>query len=99
MMRLRAIAAVFAVAGTMGFAALGLGSGMANATPSLPETPGIPWQQDDHDGHGHGHGWGGDGGRGGDWGGGNWGNPGWGGGWGGPFGCISGPVGWGWAVG
>ena len=98
MMNLRATAAAFAVAGTLGFAAVGLGSGLANAAPPLPDTPGIPWQQDGH-GHGHWHGddWGG--GDDGNWNG-NWGGPGWG--WGGvpgPFGCISGPVGWGWAVG
>jgi hypothetical protein len=97
MMNLRAIAAAVTVAGTLGFASLGLGSGVANAAPSLPDAPGIPWQQD---GHGHGHwGWGGDDGDGRGWDG-NWGGPGWG--WGGapgPFGCIQGPVGFGWGVG
>jgi hypothetical protein len=97
-MNLRAIAAAFAVTGTLGFAGLGVGSGVAGATPSLPNAPAIPWQQD---GHGHGH-WGpGWGGGDGDWGEGDWGGgPGWG--WGGvpgPFGCVSGPVGFGWGVG
>ncbi|HZA12373.1 hypothetical protein [Mycobacterium sp.] len=98
MRNVRAIATAVTIAGTLGFAALGLGPSVANAAPPLPDTPGIPWQQDGH-GHGHWHGddWGGDGGGwGGDWGGG----PGWG--WGGvpgPFGCIGGPVGPAWAVG
>jgi hypothetical protein len=100
MMNLKAVAARVTIASTLGFAALGLGSGVANAAPLLPNAPQIPWQQDGH-GHGHGHGgdWGGGdwGGDGGDWGG-NWGGPGWGG-VPGPFGCVGGPVGWGWATG
>ena len=84
MLNVTTIASAAAVAGALGFAALGLGPGVAHADPALP---GIPWQQDDDGGwgggHGHGHGhWGGGGG---DWGGG----PGWGGG---------GP-GWGWGPG
>jgi hypothetical protein len=83
MIDLKKIAAGAMIAGTLGFTALGLGSGVANASPTLP---GIPWQQDGGwwwgHGHGHGHWHGGDG-----WG---WGGPGWG--WGG------GP-GWGWGGG
>jgi hypothetical protein len=93
MMVLKKIAAGAVLAGTVGLATLGLGTGIANATPA---SPGIPWQQDDGPwwpGHGHGHGddWGR--GRGGDWGGGDWGGgwgggPGWGGGWAQPCGGI-----------
>jgi hypothetical protein len=99
MIDLKTLAAGATIAGVLGLGALGIGAGVANATPPLPTGPQIPWQQDGH-GHGHWHGgdWGGDGG---DWGG-DWGGngPGWG--WGGvpgPFACISGPVGWGFAVG
>src|ERR1700737_3219048 len=99
MMNLKAVAARVTIASTLAFAALGLGSGVANAAPTLPSAPQIPWQQD---GHGHGHwgggDWGGGDGDGGNWGGGNWGGPGWGG-VPGPFGCVSGPVGFGWATG
>jgi hypothetical protein len=91
---LKRIAAGVAIAGTLGFAGLGVGPAVANANPG---SPGIPWQQDDGGwwGHGHGH-WHGDdwrGGRG--WGGPGWGGPGWGwggAGWGGP--CASGSIGW-----
>ena len=90
MMNLKAVAARVTIASMLGFAALGLWSGVANAAPTLPSAPQIPWQQD---GHGHGH-WGGGGGDwggdgdGGNWGGGDWGGPGWGG-VPGPFGCIN----------
>ena len=91
MIDLKRIAAAATIAGAVGLTGLGIGTGVANAAPQ------IPWQQDGH-GHGHWHGddWGGD-----DGGDGNWGpGPGWG--WGGvpgPYGCISGPVGFGFAVG
>jgi hypothetical protein len=84
MIVLKKIAAGAELAGTLGLATLGLGTGIANATPA---SPGIPWQQDDGGwwGHGQGHGHGGDWGRG---------RGGWGGGWGGgPCGGV-GPV-WG----
>ena len=95
MMSLKAVAAGATIAGVMGFAALGLGAGVASAAPNLPAAPATQWAQD-HDGHGWGHGhgdgdWGGGGwgwGGGENWGGGdNWG----GGGWGGPgaFGCLN----------
>jgi hypothetical protein len=94
-MYLKKIAAGAAMAGALGFTAVGLSSGIANAAPPAPAMAG--WPQD-HDGHwGH---WGGDGGddNGGDWGnGGNWGNGGdWGNGgnWGpGGWGCVTGPLG------
>jgi hypothetical protein len=82
-MKRTAIAAGVTIAGTLGFGALGLGAGIANAAPNFSDAPQIPWSQD-HDGGGHwGHGgddWGGDGGGwgGGDWGGGWGGGPGWG---------------------
>jgi hypothetical protein len=95
---LKAIVAGATIAAALGFTALGLSAGVANAAPTLPQAPAGPWAQDD-DGHGWGHwGWGGDDEDGG-WRGG-WGGPGWG--WGGvpgPFGCVSGPVGFGWGVG
>ena len=79
------------IAGALGWSALGLGAGLANATPIPQVVPGTvsgaPLPADpgggDWWGHGHGHGgWG----RGGGWGGG----PGWG--WGGVGACGS--VGW-----
>jgi hypothetical protein len=91
MMNLKTIVAEAAVAGALGFTALGLGAGVANAAPPSPVAAGIPWQQDE--GHGD-HGdwnWGdhGDWGNRGDWGNhGDWGNRGdwgphwwWGWGW------------------
>ena len=84
MIVLKKIAAGAVLASTLGLATLGLGTGIANATPV---SPGIPQDGGDWWGHGHGHGHGGDWGRG--WGGG----PGWGGGWGQPCGGV-GPV-WG----
>jgi hypothetical protein len=96
-MKLMKILAEATIAGALGFTAFGLGAGVANADPPSPVALGTPWAQDG--GHGHGHWgcgddgcWGGDWGDRGNWGGGgNWGGP----GWGGPIGCISGPVGWG----
>ena len=59
MLNVKTIASAAAVAGALGFAAFGLGAGVAHADPALP---GIPWQQDDDGGWGHGHGhWGGGG--------------------------------------
>ena len=84
------------IAGALGFTALGLGAGVANANPPSSAASGTPWAQDG--GHGRGHwGCGEDGCDGGNWGdqgnwGGNWGAPGWNPG---LYGCISGPVGWG----
>jgi hypothetical protein len=95
-MKLKKIATGAALAGVVGFGAVGLGAGIANAAPPAPVVAG--WAQD-HDGHwGH---WGGDGGgdwdNGGNWGGGNWGyGPDWnrGGNWGpGGWGCVTGPLG------
>jgi hypothetical protein len=85
-MNLKRIAAGAAIAGALGFTAVGLGAGTANAAPPAPAVAG--WQQD-HGGH-----WGhrGDGG---DWnnGGGYWGDrgnwgpgPGW-------APCVTGPFG------
>jgi hypothetical protein len=65
-MNLKRIVAGAAMAGALGFTALGLGAGIANAEPSAPVVSGIAWQ--DHNGH-----WG-HGGDGGNWGDGNWGN-------------------------
>jgi hypothetical protein len=95
MKSLKTIAAGFAIAGALGFAAVGAGSGVANAAP----VPGGQFAQDP--GWGHGHGW--------DHGGGGWRGPGgpgyygpppapyygyggYGGGYGGPP-CVSGPLG------
>jgi hypothetical protein len=50
-MNLKKIVAEATIAGTLGFSALGLGAGVANAYPPSPDNiPSIPWQQDD--GHG-----------------------------------------------
>ncbi|MDT5153360.1 MAG: hypothetical protein QOI01_5093 [Mycobacterium sp.] len=91
MIDLKTIAGGIAVAGTLGLAALGIGSGVANAAPSqtAPETT---WAQD---GGGHGHGGGGDWHGDGD----GWRGPRWAppppyygyGGYGGP--CVTGPLG------
>jgi hypothetical protein len=92
-MNLKRIVAGAAMAGALGFTALGMGAGIANAAPPAPTVSGIAWQQD-HDGH-WGHGGDGDWGRGGGWdnrGGdwdnrGNWGpGPGW-------APCVTGPFG------
>jgi hypothetical protein len=83
---LKKLAGATAIAGALGWSALGLGAGLANATPIPQVAPGtangapLPADHDDWGGGGdgdHDH-WGP---RGGDWGD--------GGGWGGP-------VGWGW---
>jgi hypothetical protein len=89
-MHVKKFAAGAAMVGALGFSALGLGAGIANAAPPAPVVAGTLWQQD----RGHGHDWddwGHDNGRG--WGdrggygyGGNWG---YGGGWG----CVTGPFG------
>jgi hypothetical protein len=86
---LKKLAGAIAIAGALGWSALGLGAGLANATPIPQVAPGtvngapLPadhdgwgWGGHDHD-HGGWHGGGAD-----------WGDGGWGGGWGGP--------GWGW---
>ena len=81
-MTLKRIVGMFAIAGTLGFSAIGL-EGVANAAP-MPQTAPIAQhaQFADWGGHGWGgHGWGRPG-----WGGGRswgWGRPGWGLGWGG----------------
>jgi hypothetical protein len=93
MIDLKAIAAGTAIAGALGFAALGIGSGVANAAPS-PIATQTSWAQNPGWGHGPGP-----------WGGGGWNNgPGWGpppaydyGGYGGYDnygpGCVTGPLG------
>jgi hypothetical protein len=96
---LKKLISATAIAGALGFSALGLGAGVANAVTApqvVPGTGNLAPIPDDH-GHGHGH-WGGDDWGGGDWQGGNWGwsgsdwgGPGWG--WGQPCGGV-GPV-WG----
>jgi hypothetical protein len=97
MMKFTKIAAGTAIAGSLGLAALGIGTGVANAAPS-PAGSGIQWAQDADWGHG-GHGWGGGGWNGGGWNGGGWAPPppayGYGGygGYDGGGGCITGPLG------
>ena len=88
-MYLKKIAAGAALAGALGFTAVGLSAGIANAAPPAPAVAG--WPQD-HDGHWGHDGDGGDWGDRGNWGdGGNWGN---GGNWGpGGWGCVTGPFG------
>jgi len=89
-MSLKKIVAAAAVSGALGFSALGLGAGVANAQPHWPNPPGP--------GHGHGHGedWGdwGDG-QGEDWG--YWGD----GPWYGPgiSACVSATGPWGYVTG
>lgn len=61
MMNMKTIAAGAAIAGSLGFAALGIGTGVANAAPS-PVGSGTQWALDPGWGHG-GPGWNG-GGRG-----------------------------------
>src|SRR5258707_11893178 len=94
-MYLKKIAAGAALAGALGFTAVGLSAGIANAAPPAPAVAGWPQDHDGHWGHdGDGGDWGGNWGNGGNWGdGGNWGN---GGNWGpGGGGCVSGAVGFG----
>ena len=87
-MNLKKVAAGAAVTGALGFTALGLGAGVANAAPASPVVAGNLWQQDrghggDYWDHGDRHDWDDRGG----WGyGGNYGyGPGWG--------CVTGPFG------
>jgi hypothetical protein len=99
MNHLKTIAAGTAIAGSLGLAALGIGSGVANAAPS-PVVNGAGWAQDRGWGHGPGPGgpWQPGGWDGGGWGGGpGWAPPppdyGYGGyGYGGPP-CVTGPLG------
>lgn len=106
MMKLKSIAAGAAIAGSLGFAAIGIGAGVASAAPS-PVGSGTEWALDNGWGHG-GPGWNGGGHddhRGGGWNGGgpNWGPPpppppnyGYGGyhpGYYGGGGCVTGPLG------
>ena len=90
-MNLKKIMAGAAISGALGFIALGLGAGVANADPASPVVAGIPWQQDrghGGDGGNWGHGEGPDWGDRGGWGyGGNW-------GYGRAWGCVSGPFGY-----
>lgn len=77
---MKKIAAGLTLAGALGFSALGMGAGIANADQPVPATPGMTWKLD-HDGHwGHG-GWGGGDWDGGGWNGGGWNGGGWNGGW------------------
>jgi hypothetical protein len=99
MINLKPIAAGATIAGALGLAALGIGTGVANAAPPSPVTSGTLWQQDRGGDWGHGPG-------GGDWGGpgpgygdggygyGGYGGPGPGYGNGAPGGCITGPFGY-----
>jgi hypothetical protein len=82
---LKSLAATSAIASGLVLGAIGLGGGVASATPVSPVTGPVTWTQDKH---GHGHDWDDDWGRG-DWN--DWRGP----AWTGPVGCISGPVGWG----
>ncbi|MGY4647115.1 hypothetical protein [Mycobacterium sp. URHB0021] len=45
-MNLKKIIAGAAISGALGFTALGLGVGVANANPAAPGAAGTPWQQD-----------------------------------------------------
>ncbi len=90
MIDVKTIAGGVALAGALGLGVLGIGTGVANATPAsaAPETT---WAQDPGWGHGHGPGWHGDGP--------GWRGPGWApprpyygyGGYGAP--CVTGPLG------
>jgi hypothetical protein len=83
-MTLKKIVGTGAIAGALGFSAIGL-AGIANATPTPPAAPGVV-QHVQLAGWG-GPGWHGPGGPG--WGGRGWGGRGWGGpGWGGPGGGL-----------
>ena len=86
-MYIQKIAAGAALACVLGFSAVGLGAGIANAAPPAPAVGG--WQFDGHGGN-WGHGGGGWGGRGGWDGGGDWG---YGGNWGYGPPCVTGPLG------
>jgi hypothetical protein len=54
---IKKVSTTVAVSGALGFAALGLGAGIANADPVMPKTSPVMWSQDDGgwDWHGHGH--------------------------------------------
>jgi hypothetical protein len=54
MLALRKIAAGVTITGVLGAAAVGIGSGVASATPASPGGAGTVWAQD-HDGWGHGN--------------------------------------------
>jgi hypothetical protein len=95
----KTIAAGATIAGSLGLAALGLGSGLANAAPS-PVLSQVGWSQ--WGGWGPGHGPGGPGwGRGPEWGPppppaygyGGYGGYGYGAGYGAPSACVNGPLG------
>jgi hypothetical protein len=87
-MNLKKILAGAAISGALGFTAVGLGAGVANAEPASPLAAGIQFKQ--NWGHGGGY-WGGRGGRR-DWGGRR--DYGYGPNYGyGRWGCISGPLG------
>ncbi|WP_149369898.1 hypothetical protein [Mycolicibacterium sp. P9-64] len=95
MNHLKSIAAGIVIAGSLGLAALGIGSGVANAAPS-PVLSSAGWAQDRGWGHGPGGPW-----RPGGWERGGWRGPGWappppdygyGYGYGGPP-CVTGPLG------
>jgi hypothetical protein len=95
MIKLKRMVVVTATSGALAVAAFGLGSGLANATPMAPLTPGSPVWQDDGwgwgPGHGHGHGHGGYG----------WGAPWYGPGYygGGITACVSASGPWGYVTG
>jgi hypothetical protein len=55
---LKRIVAGAAMAGALGFTALGLGAGIANAEPSAPVVSGTAWQQERGGHWGHGGYWG-----------------------------------------
>lgn len=74
-MILKKIIGATAIAGALGFSAIGL-AGVANAAPAPQDVPGVAHNAqlvDWHGGDRWGHGWGGAG-----WGGPGWGDPGWG---------------------
>src|SRR6478752_5873099 len=54
MMDIKKIAAGATIAGALGLTALGMGAGVASATPPLPATPQTPWLQDKPHGDGNG---------------------------------------------
>ena len=91
-MNVKRIAAGTALAGVLGFTAVGLGAGIANAAPPALGVAG--WESEGHGGH-WGHGGGGDWGDRGGWGdGGGWGYRGNWGGYGPAWNpCVTGPFG------
>lgn len=87
-MILKKMVGATAIAGALGFSAIGLAA-VANAAPAPQGVPGVVHQAQLDGWHGgwHGGGWGGGpgwGGPGPGWGGPGWGGPGWNAGWGGP---------------